>query len=218
MSNNIITRQEFEYLIVLAQRHFQFMHGVVHGLSYLLDPWHIGDGLLVDSQSNLEEVLINNLVDDVTPIDEGRKEKLYIQFTTYFISFLQQRRGRRTPFVTRCYPRDRRPCWSTGRPMDVNGHICKASWSVSLVWRHLVRHLSETSQQWASSIPSWGIPWALRLLRSSCSSRATWVCSTAVWLATTIPMRVIQIMPISINITRNKTMVLIQIEFYSFKP
>jgi hypothetical protein len=38
MSNNIITRQEFEYLIVLAQRHFQFMHGVVHGLSYLLDP------------------------------------------------------------------------------------------------------------------------------------------------------------------------------------
>jgi hypothetical protein len=44
------------------------------------------------------------------------------------------------------------------------------------------------------------------------------VCSTAVWLATTIPMRVIQIMPISINITRNKTMVLIQIEFYSFKP
>ncbi len=36
--------------------------------------------------------------------------------------------------------------------------------------------------------------------------------------ATTIPARVIPIMPASINVTRNKTMVLIQIEFYSFKP
>ncbi len=38
MSNNIITRQEFEYLVVLAQRCFQFMYGVAHGLSYLFDP------------------------------------------------------------------------------------------------------------------------------------------------------------------------------------
>jgi hypothetical protein len=49
----------------------------------------------------------------------------------------------------------------------------------------------------------------------------------AVWLAlnfysypttTTIPARVIPIMSASINVTRNKTMVLIQIDFYSFKP
>jgi hypothetical protein len=54
------------------------MYGVAHGLSYLLDSRHIGDGLLADSQSSMEEVLINSPVDDVTPIDDDRKEKLYI--------------------------------------------------------------------------------------------------------------------------------------------
>jgi hypothetical protein len=93
MSNNIITRQEFEYLVVLAQRRFQFMYGVVHGLSYLLNPRHIGDGLLADSRNSLEEVLINSHVDDVTPIDDGRKEKLYIQFMAYFISATKERQA-----------------------------------------------------------------------------------------------------------------------------
>jgi hypothetical protein len=41
----------------------------------------------------LEEVLINSLVDDVTPIDDGRKEKLYIQFTAYFISATKERQA-----------------------------------------------------------------------------------------------------------------------------
>jgi len=49
MSSNIITRQEFEYLVVLTQRRFQFMYGVAHGLSYLFDPRHIGDRLPADS-------------------------------------------------------------------------------------------------------------------------------------------------------------------------
>ncbi|CAM6077504.1 unnamed protein product [Sphagnum tenellum] len=96
MSNNIITRQEFEYLVVLAQRRFQFMYdiamyGIAHGLSYLLDPRHIGDGLPADSRSSLEEVLINSPIDDVTPIDDGHKEKLYIQFTAYFIFARKER-------------------------------------------------------------------------------------------------------------------------------
>jgi hypothetical protein len=38
MSSNIITRQEFKYLVLLAQRRFQFMYDVAHGLSYMLDP------------------------------------------------------------------------------------------------------------------------------------------------------------------------------------
>ncbi len=91
MSSNIITRQEFEYLVVLAQWRFQFMYGVAHGLSYLFDPRHIRNRLPTDSQSSLEEVLINSPVDDVTPIDDGRKEKMYIQFTTYFISATKER-------------------------------------------------------------------------------------------------------------------------------
>jgi hypothetical protein len=67
------------------------MYGVAHGLLYLLDPRHIGDKLPADSRSSLEEVLINSPIDDVTPIDDGRKEKLYIQFTVYFISATKER-------------------------------------------------------------------------------------------------------------------------------
>jgi hypothetical protein len=93
MSSNITTCQEFEYLVVLAQRRFQLMYGVTHGLSYLLNPRHIGDGLPTDSRNSLEEVLINSLVDDVTPIDDGRKEKLYIQSTVYFISTTKERQA-----------------------------------------------------------------------------------------------------------------------------
>ncbi len=51
--------------------------------------------------------------------------------------------------------------------------------------------------------------WLALNLRSSCSSRATWVRSTVVRRATTIPARMIPIMPALINVTRNKTMVLI---------
>jgi hypothetical protein len=69
------------------------MYNVAHGLSYLFDPQHIGDGLPADSRSSLEEVLINSPVDDVTPINNGRKEKLYIQFTTYFISTTKERQA-----------------------------------------------------------------------------------------------------------------------------
>jgi hypothetical protein len=69
------------------------MYCIAHGLSYLLDPRHIGDGLPMDSRSSLEEVLINSLVDNVMPIDDGRKEKLYIQFTTYFISATKERQA-----------------------------------------------------------------------------------------------------------------------------
>ncbi len=91
MSNNIITCQEFEYLVVLAQQRFQFMYGIAHGLFYLLDPWHIGNELPTDSRSSLEEALINSPVDNVTPIDNGRKEKLYIQFMAYFIFATKER-------------------------------------------------------------------------------------------------------------------------------
>jgi len=89
---DIITRQEFDYLVLLSERRFQFMYGVAHGLSYLLDPRYIGDGLLTELRTSLEESLINTPVDDITLIDEERKEKLFIQFTAYFITATQERR------------------------------------------------------------------------------------------------------------------------------
>ncbi|CAK9872584.1 unnamed protein product [Sphagnum jensenii] len=69
------------------------MYSLAHGLLYLLDPRHIGDKLPADSRNSLEEVLINSPVDDVTPIDDGRKEKLYIQFMAYFISGTKERQA-----------------------------------------------------------------------------------------------------------------------------
>jgi hypothetical protein len=69
------------------------LYGVAHGLLYLFDPRHIGDGLPAESRNSLEEVLINSPVDNVTPIDDGRKEKLYIQFTAYFISATKERQA-----------------------------------------------------------------------------------------------------------------------------
>ncbi len=36
-------------------------------------------------------MLINSPVNNVTPIDNGRKEKLHIQFTTYFISATKEK-------------------------------------------------------------------------------------------------------------------------------
>jgi hypothetical protein len=135
MSSNIITHQEFEYLVVVAQWHFQFMYDVAHGLSYLLDPRPIGDGLPTDSRNNLEEVLI-----------------LYIQFMAYFISATKERQA--NFFRYQMLSKGSKIVLHTGRPMDVGEQICKASRSVSLVWRRLMWHPNETSQWWASSIPS----------------------------------------------------------------
>jgi hypothetical protein len=104
MSSNIITRQEFEYLVILAQRRFQFMYGVAHSLSYLLDPRHIGDGLPANSRNSLEEVLINNHATMLRPLTTTARRSY--TFNSRRTSFLQQRRGMRTPSVTRCCPRD----------------------------------------------------------------------------------------------------------------
>jgi hypothetical protein len=48
------------------------MYGEVHGLSYLLDPVLLGEGLPGPNRRALEDTLINMPIDDVAPIDEQR--------------------------------------------------------------------------------------------------------------------------------------------------
>ena len=65
MHANIITN-EYQYLVNVAQQRFEFMYGAAHGLSYLLDPRYLGQHLLPSVRCNLEELLMNTPVDDVT--------------------------------------------------------------------------------------------------------------------------------------------------------
>lgn len=44
-TDTVITADERDYLFILARQRFQFMYGDAHGLSYLLDPALLGEGL-----------------------------------------------------------------------------------------------------------------------------------------------------------------------------
>jgi hypothetical protein len=44
-NTNVITKQEAEYLVMLAKKRFQFMYGEAHNMSYLFDPVLFGEGL-----------------------------------------------------------------------------------------------------------------------------------------------------------------------------
>jgi hypothetical protein len=88
---NIINRQQLDYLVLLSRRRFQFMYGVAHGLSYMLDPRYIGQGLPADLRASLDEVLINQPADEVMTINDDRKEKLFMQYTALFISATKEK-------------------------------------------------------------------------------------------------------------------------------
>ena len=57
LDSHIITQSEFEYLVSIAHSRFLFMYGTAHGLSYLLDPRLLGEGLPPDSRRKLETAL-----------------------------------------------------------------------------------------------------------------------------------------------------------------
>jgi len=69
-NTNVITKQEAEYLVMLAKKRFQFMYGEAHGLSYLLDSVLLGESLPGPNRRALEDTLINTSIDDLAPIDE----------------------------------------------------------------------------------------------------------------------------------------------------
>jgi len=169
-----------------------------------------------DSRSSLEEVLINSPVDDVTPIDDGRKEKLYIQFTAYFISVTKERQANSFHY----------------QMLSKGSKTVLQYWQTDgCQWADLqsvaVRFFNMATSSAASERNFSTMGFIHSKLRNSLSTKtveklvfikSNMVRSTAVRRTTTIPTRVIRIMLASINVTRNKTMVLIQTGFYSFKP
>jgi hypothetical protein len=92
-STNVITKQEAEYMVMLMKKRFQFMYGEAHGLSYLLNPVLLGEGLPGPNRRTLEDTLINTPIDDVAPIDEQRQEKIYMDYIEFLIQARQEKKN-----------------------------------------------------------------------------------------------------------------------------
>ena len=88
---NLVTEDELNYLVMLSIKYFQFMFGVAHGWSYILEPCHLGHGLPALSHHNLEKTLLESPEDKVTPYNASQHELLYMQYTKFFISTSQQK-------------------------------------------------------------------------------------------------------------------------------
>ena len=91
---NLLTDGECQYLVMLAAKRFQFMFGVAHGLSYMLDPCFLGQHLPstgVAARLNLENTLFETPEDDTTPCNDARRELLYTQYTKFFIAASAQK-------------------------------------------------------------------------------------------------------------------------------
>ena len=82
----VITQLELQHLTKLAASRFQFMYGVAHGLSYLLDPRLLGDGLPTPNFRELEDKLCNTPIDDTTPVDDTRRMSMYSELTDFIFS------------------------------------------------------------------------------------------------------------------------------------
>ena len=70
---NLVTEDELNYLVMLTVKHFQFMFGVAHGLSYMLDPINLGHSLPTLSYHNLENALFESPEDKVTPSNDSQQ-------------------------------------------------------------------------------------------------------------------------------------------------
>ena len=67
------------------------MNGTVHGLSYLLDPCLLGEGLPQESHCDLETTLFETPVNNVTPFSDQTKEIIYMQYTNFVITATREK-------------------------------------------------------------------------------------------------------------------------------
>jgi Protein of unknown function (DUF 659)/hAT family C-terminal dimerisation region len=86
-----ITQGEFDYLGMLSRERLKFMYGKAHGLSYILDPCHLGEGLSADLRLTLETALFETPVDDIVPTCLERQELLCVQYTEFVIASTKQK-------------------------------------------------------------------------------------------------------------------------------
>lgn len=61
-----LTKSEQTYLLILNQTRFNVMYGDAHGIAYLLDPRYIGDGLNTDVRKNIEDIIFDLPVKEVS--------------------------------------------------------------------------------------------------------------------------------------------------------
>lgn len=66
----------------------------------MLDPRLIGEDLSATKRAELENILIDTPMDDHTPIDDARRELLYLQFTACTISAMKEKKD--TASDSRC--------------------------------------------------------------------------------------------------------------------
>jgi hypothetical protein len=90
-AGNVVTAEEWEYLIKLATYHFQFKYGDLHGLSYFLDPVVLGEGLPSLNRCSLEDLLINPPTDDAQPVDDQCNEQLYLEYKQFKIAVTKEK-------------------------------------------------------------------------------------------------------------------------------
>ena len=93
---NLMTGDELNYLVKLVAKCFQFMSGMAHGLSYMLDLHNLGHGLPALSHHNLENTLFESPGDYVTPSNNSQHELPYMHYTKFFIAASQQ--NKENPF------------------------------------------------------------------------------------------------------------------------
>ena len=89
---NLVTGDELNYLVKLVAKCFQFMSGMAHGLSYMLDLHNLGHGLPALSHHNLENTLFESPRDNVTPSNDAQYELPYMYYTKFFIAASQQKK------------------------------------------------------------------------------------------------------------------------------
>ena len=91
LDSHIITQSVFEYLVSIAHSRFLFMYGTAHGLSYLLDPRLLGEGLPLHCCHDLETALFETPINNVTPSSDKTKEIIYMQYTNFVITATREK-------------------------------------------------------------------------------------------------------------------------------
>lgn len=70
--------------LTLTQGLLDFLHGVAHTLSYLLDPCRLRQLLSGERRDSLQNSLVCSLFDDVTSVNDDKKKKLSKQCISFF--------------------------------------------------------------------------------------------------------------------------------------
>ena len=99
LSDGRANADEVDYLIKLSESRFKFMYGKAHGLAFLLDPRFIGEGLMPSLRVELETILIDTPINDDTPVDDERREVLFLQFTAFIIRAMKEKEDNKFRFT-----------------------------------------------------------------------------------------------------------------------